>query len=60
MKEGECIDCWYFYGSPVGCHNEYANESDEKSGGCIFFDPKWEPPSEDEQGKWEAYQKEWN
>ena len=61
LKEGDCIDCWYYYNTPIGgdlaCHNEYSKPSDLENGGCIFFEPKWEAPIEDE---WDRYQKEWN
>lgn len=57
-REGECVDCAYYYGlDVVSCHNDFATDSDVMNGGCIFFEPKWEAPVPDE---YENYQKEWN
>ena len=60
MKEGECIDCWYFYGDPQKCRREGTTEADEKEGGCVFFEPKWEAPVETPFDVWYRYQQEWN
>lgn len=61
IKEGDCIDCWYYYGiSTVTCHNEYTKQSDLDNGGCIFFEPKWDPPGKTPQDVYDQYQKEWN
>lgn len=53
----KCDDCYFYWGSPVGCHSDDADEEDTESGECVFWEPKYRKPAVD---RYEQYQEEWN
>lgn len=56
MMEGKCEDCYWYWGVPVGCHEDHTNYKDEEAGGCVWFEPKLEDAPDT---SYEEYQKEW-